>query len=315
MTSSRLRRVLLFGLLGLILLTGAAAWISECLLTGPKPAAIGPPPPDLHGEQVSFASASGATIHGWYAAGAQGGGAVLLLHGVYSNRLAMLPRARWLHALGYAVLLIDFQASGESSGDAVTFGWREAKDAAAAVAYLRSRAPGERIGVIGTSMGGAATLLADPPLSVDAVVLEQVYPTIDQATRNRIAIYLGSHMTWLAPAMLTPTSWRLGLRPEQLRPIERISAFAPPKLIVGGDADRHTLPTETMAMYAAAAAPKQLWIVHGAEHVDLYHYAGDDYRQRVGAFLQRWLRPNDDAAAKGAAASPENPVATPETRP
>ncbi|WP_445145243.1 hypothetical protein [Dyella sp. Tek66A03] len=77
---------------------------------------IGPPPPELSATEVRFRSASGGVIHGWFAPGSPGRGAVLLLHGVHANRLAMLPRARWLHSLGYSVLLIDFQAAGESDG-------------------------------------------------------------------------------------------------------------------------------------------------------------------------------------------------------
>ena len=40
----------------------------------------------------------------------------------------MVNRARFLHAAGYAVLLIDLQAAGESPGKAVTLGYREAND-------------------------------------------------------------------------------------------------------------------------------------------------------------------------------------------
>ena len=43
-------------------------------------------------------------------------GAVVLMHGVKGNRLAMLRRARLLHAEGFGVLLFDFQAHGESAG-------------------------------------------------------------------------------------------------------------------------------------------------------------------------------------------------------
>ena len=57
-------------------------------------------------------------LSGWFIAGRPGGGAVVLMHGVRGNRLAMLRRARLLHAEGFSVLLFDFQAHGESTGAA-----------------------------------------------------------------------------------------------------------------------------------------------------------------------------------------------------
>jgi alpha/beta superfamily hydrolase len=51
----------------------------------------------------------------------------------------MVNRARFLHAAGYTVLLIDFQASGESPGKAVTFGYREANDVKASLRYLHQQ--------------------------------------------------------------------------------------------------------------------------------------------------------------------------------
>lgn len=44
-----------------------------------------------------------------------------------------------------------------------------------------SNAPGEKIGAIGQSLGGAAALLCPRPLQVDALVIEAVYPDIDGA--------------------------------------------------------------------------------------------------------------------------------------
>jgi hypothetical protein len=131
-------------------------------------------------------------------------------------------------------------------------------------------------------------LLANPPLRVDAVVLEQVYPSIDKAVNDRLLIHLKGGV-WLTPLLLKSLAWRTGAKAWQLRPIDHIAKLDVPKLLVVGSADRHTHLDESLAMYAAAAEPKALWIVEGAQHVDLYRYGGDGYRQRVGTFLSKWL--------------------------
>ena len=289
-------RIATYGCIALPVLLVTAGWVAEGLLISPQSTVVGAAPADLPFESVSIQSLSGATLRGWFLAGSPGRGAVLLLHGVRANRLAMLPRARWLHELGYSVLLIDFQAAGESSGPWITFGLRESDDAVSSVAYLRSRLPHERIGVIGVSMGGAATLLAHPPLRVDAVVLEQVYPSIDKAVNDRLLIHLKGGV-WLTPLLLQSLTWRTGVKAAQLRPIDHIAKVDVPKLLVVGSADRHTHLDESLAMYAAAAEPKELWIVEGAQHVDLYRYGGDGYRQRVATFLSKWLRRTEPPGA------------------
>jgi predicted alpha/beta hydrolase len=131
-------------------------------LSRPVPVPIGAPPPDLSAQSVEFASRSGSSIHGWLSTAKAGRGAVLLLPGVRANRRSMVGCAQLLHAAGYSTLAIDFQATGESPGDAITFGWRERLDVLAAVEMLRRSLPGESIAIIGTSLGGAATLLAVP---------------------------------------------------------------------------------------------------------------------------------------------------------
>jgi fermentation-respiration switch protein FrsA (DUF1100 family) len=210
---------------------------------------------------------------------------VLLLPGVRANRLSMVDRARFLRAAGYSVLLIDFQATGESPGDAVTFGWREREDVRAAVAYLRAQCAPEPVALIGTSLGGAAALLATPPLQVDALVLEAVYPTLAEATRNRVELRLGRLGRPLAPLLLMQLGPRLGVTAAQLRPIDHVGAVRAPVFVVAGAVDRHTTPAETRRLFAAAPEPKSLWLVDGAAHVDLHRHAGREYERRVLAFL------------------------------
>src|SRR5207237_9165795 len=138
-------------------------------------------PEGLEAQEVAFPSQSGSSVKAWFMLGKKGGGAVLLLHGMRDDRRSMLGRARFLHDAGFTVLTPDFQAHGESPGRYVTFGALESLDAKAALTFLREHARGERVGVIGVSMGGAASLLGSQPLEADAMVLESVYPTLRKA--------------------------------------------------------------------------------------------------------------------------------------
>lgn len=266
-------------------------WFAGARLSAPASASVGALPSDLTGRNVEFSSESGSTIRAWYLPGRPGAGAVLLLHGVRANRLAMLGRARFLSRAGFAVLLFDFQAHGESPGAHITFGQLESRDAQAAVRFLRATAPGENIGVIGVSLGGAAALLATPTLDVDALVLEMVYPTIEQAVKDRLRIRLGSWGGALSPLLTYQLKPRLGVSPEALRPIERVAQIDRPKLFIAGDQDQHTTIEESRELFARAREPKELWIVPRAAHIDLHQFSQTEYEHRVEAFFVKYLRP------------------------
>ncbi len=254
--------------------------------------AVAPPPARLDAQEVDFPSASGSRIHAWYAAGRHGAGAVLLLHGVGADRRAMLRRAEFLHAAGFAVLAPDFQAHGESSGDHVTYGALESLDAHAALEWLRARAPGERIGAIGVSMGGAAALLGPQPLAVDALVLESVYPTFRDAVADRLEAWagpLGALGRHIAPLLIRLVGPHVGVDARALRPIERIAESRAPLLLLAGTADPYTHLHESVALFLRSRAPKEMWAIRGAKHEDLYEYVGEEYERRVGGFLASHL--------------------------
>jgi len=203
----------------------------------------------------------------------------------------MVGRAEFLHANGYSVLLVDLQAHGESEGDQITFGLLEAEGVHSAVEFLRDRLPGEPIGAIGTSLGGAACLLGSEPLQVDALVLEAVYPDVKQAIRNRLQIRFGWVGGWLAPLLTVQIRPRLGIDAEQLRPVDRISDIVAPVLIVAGEKDRRTSLAESSALYSAAPNPKEMWVIPGAFHVDFHRHAPDAYETRVLEFFGKHMRP------------------------
>ena len=265
-------------------------WNIGSVLVSPANQPIGNPPANLKIETVEFPSASGALIHGWFVAGDPGRGAVILLHGVHANRRVMLGRADFLSRAGYAVLLFDFQGHGESLGTNITFGYLESRDATAAVEFIRQKIPGEKIGVIGVSLGAASALLAEPPLPVNALVLESSFPTIYQATEDRMRErfgFLGRLATPLLTCQLRP---RLGLGLDDLRPIEHAGKISTPKFFIAGTTDKLTTIEESKALFAVAAEPKQCWWLDGAAHVDMHAFARAEYERRVGEFLAQHLK-------------------------
>jgi len=116
----RLRRGALAAAATVLAVVGGSL-VAGQLLIGPDQHPVGPPPADLAARDVVVPVGGGRGVHGWLAPGRPGRGGVLLVHGLGSDRRSMLPRARWLHGLGYTVLLVDLRGHGESPGSKRSF--------------------------------------------------------------------------------------------------------------------------------------------------------------------------------------------------
>lgn len=283
------RRLLALLAIGLSLTAVGGLVVGEWL-TRPVRSVIGPPPAGLRAEEVRLEVAPGQAIVGWFLPGRPGEGAMLLLHGVRGNRLQMLARARWLQREGIASLLVDLPAHGESDGERIGFGRLEAPAVEAALAWLRSRCPGERIGGLGVSLGGASLLFAERQPELQALVLESVYPSIDAAVHDRLAMRLGdAAATLLSPLLLAQIPLRLGFGTDRLRPVDAIADVRAPLIVASGTEDLHTRWPETEALFTAGREPKSLWPVPGAAHVDLHAFAPAAYEARLAPWLHQQL--------------------------
>ena len=121
-----MKRVVTILLVALIVLCTSVLCIGW-ILGRPVQTKIGNPPRDLNAESVEFPSDSGTIVKGWWCQIEQSQHVILLLPGIRANRLSMLDRARFLRRAGYSTLLIDFQATGETKGEHITFGWKESQ--------------------------------------------------------------------------------------------------------------------------------------------------------------------------------------------
>lgn len=276
--------------LAFLILNLIVLWNIGGVLIAPANHPIGNPPADIPVQSVEFPSASGATIHAWFATNAQPKGVIVLMHGIHADRTTMTPRAEFLYRAGYDVLWFDFQGHGESIGSHITAGYLESRDAAAAVDCVRTHFPGEKIGVIGVSLGGAAALEAKPPLPVDALVIESCYPTIYHAIDNRIVDRLGPLGHLCTPLLTWQLRPRLGIGPDDLCPIKDAANISVPKFFISGDADVDTPASEAKALYAAAAGPKQFWLLEKAGHQDLYGFTPAEYKKRILNFFATNLK-------------------------
>ena len=169
--------------------------LSKLMVVGARlPLTRTPAEAGLAFEDVSFTSTDDVELKGWFVPADDTGKpapTVLFVHGWLWNRMGnvagrvpfadrdvdFLPPTKTLHDAGFNVLLFDLSNHGESDRRLpMTFGPLEARDYVGAVRYLRTRpdVDGERIGAVGTSMGGNVALIGSVEvLPIKALLLVQ----------------------------------------------------------------------------------------------------------------------------------------------
>jgi dipeptidyl aminopeptidase/acylaminoacyl peptidase len=211
----------------------------------------------------------------------------------------MLPEIRILSAAGFGVLAFDWPGDGASEGEAL-WGPVDRQALAAAIDWLSARPDVDprRLGGLGFSIGGyvmAQVAAKDPRLR--AVVLLATPTDYAELTHWQ-------HRQWglLSELPAELALRRSGMRTADLRPIDVLGEIAPrPLMLVRGSADDIVPEYMTRALYAAARAPKSLWIIPGAKHGGYAQAAPSEYRSRLVQFFSDNLAISDaPASAPGA---------------
>lgn len=218
---------------------------------------------------------------------------VLLFHGVADNRVGDLGVADFLLRAGYGVVMMDSRAHGESEGDIATYGWKERDDVRAIVTSLENEVHPRCVFAFGVSMGGGIALQAaavEPRIA--AVAAEAPFSSFREASYD----YAGFHRSpWLGRILFRTivemgflvTKKMAGFNASDVSP-EKSVAQRPFPILLISDGDDVVLPLRhQQIIFAAAAGPKEIWIVPGAIHASAMGVAPEEYERRVLAFFEK----------------------------
>jgi dipeptidyl aminopeptidase/acylaminoacyl peptidase len=255
-------------------------------------------------EPVSFPTADGLTLRGWFIPAAtalrerlqQGEMAwntcatILVGHGYPFDKANILRHALFLHPR-FHLLVFDFRYFGESDGAYTTAGLLETRDVQAAVEYVKSRSDvnPERIGALGFSMSASAFILTRHP-DVKAIVADSPYATLEGLIARQF-FFLPGFTKWPLVALTKLyAGLLLGVRVGDAAPADVVQDLNAPLLLIHGDADSQIPIEHSRTIYAKADHGKtQLWIVPGADHGFAHGLEGYRYEVRVRQFFEQNL--------------------------
>lgn len=245
-------------------------------------------------ESVEVAAPDGVRLSGWLLHPERWRGeAALVLHGFVDSRAAMLDHARLLLRHGYAVLAPDSRGHGESGGNAVSFGLREADDVTAWADWLCGRLGIDAFIGVGQSMGAAVLINALPrERRLARIVAESPFTSFREAAYDRLA-GRARVPRWVAHWLFRPIGelaflyvrWRYGFNLHKTRPVDALRRSAQPILLIHGARDQAILAGHSRRLHAAAASDVEYWEVEGAGHTEPIRVAAAEYERRVIAWL------------------------------
>jgi len=285
-------------LLGIVLIVFFLSLILVYINTHPPKYPLHIPPSMYKAdyEDVSFTGRDGIVLKGWLIRPVPARAAtpaIIICHGVSANKSDFTELAVHLSRRGYAVLLFDFRAHGESGGSRTSLGYHEQEDTLAALSYLKTRddVDPRRIGIYGFSLGGSTAILAAAKFEgFRAVVADSAFTSLKDQAKTAITDFYHLPSFPFLPIIVLAYEVYFQAPVDAVSPVESIAMLSPtPVLIISGEEDK-LIPVENgRRLYAAAQEPKELWIIPGADHGGTLVAAGDAYEKRVGGFFDKYL--------------------------
>ena len=225
---------------------------------------------------------NGKRLHAWWIPTAGPAPVVIVLHGWGGNSGDMLPIAPGLADSGFHSLFLDARRHGQSDFEDFMSMPRFAEDLEAAVGDMLERDDVTAIGVIGHSVGAAASIYAaaNNP-AIDAVVAVASFAHPAEMMRENFPF--PAPVTW---ALLQVVERMIGHRYDDIAPRSRISDVEVPVMLMHGDED-DVIPFQDSIDLHDQLPGSQLLIVPGGTHSDLEAF--EAFFPTVDEFLQGHL--------------------------
>lgn len=255
------------------------AWRFQQRLAFPGPSGTLPAPAEFgmpDGRIVSFETADGVRISGWYlppAPAAPKGTpspALIWFHGNIETVGSIASVIRDFRPRGIAVLAIDYRGYGQSEGEPTEEGVYRDAEAAWDWLVMQPEVDSTRVAVYGRSIGSAIGLHLATRRAVRAVIVESAFTSGIEMARE--------HGALVSPALMDVS----------LDNLDRAGRLQVPLLVIHGSDDR-LAPIAMGRAIADTGRAEEFLVLDGATHSTMYERGGDRYRAAVQAFLNRHL--------------------------
>jgi uncharacterized protein len=213
---------------------------------------------------------------------------IILLHGIKGKKEHWIGTAKWLNENGYATLIPDHRAHGESEGQYITFGYKEKQDVSAWANALQKRFPNVSIGIWGNSLGGAIglqALAADKRFTFG--IIESTFADLNDVVFAYGSRLFGLRYRFLSNRIVARAGIFANFEPQAVKPAQSAKNIHQPILYLHGTADDNINIQHGYRIFRNLASPhKRLFVVEGGKHWGLAYTAGKAYSKTLLQFLK-----------------------------
>jgi uncharacterized protein len=218
----------------------------------------------------------------------------ILVHGYTDNAIRMLMIGHlYNHEMNYNVILPDLHAHGQSEGEAIQMGWKDRLDVIKWIDVAKGLY-GDSINIVvhGISMGAATTMMVSGeklPASVKCFVEDCGYTSVwdefSQELKKRFDLPEFPLMNSTSLLCKIKYGWTF----REASALNQVSKCHLPMFFIHGNADTYVPTWMVYPLYKAKPAPKEIWIVQGAEHAKSYKQNPKMYLAKVRAFTNSYI--------------------------
>lgn len=217
---------------------------------------------------------------------------VMLVHGYRDVPINILTYALPYIDRGYNIFYLEQRAHGDSEGSYIGMGYPEHFDLLDWIDVIVERDPNASIVLHGHSMGAATILMATgekslPPNIICSIADCGFSSVFAQFTFNlkhlfHLPAFPSLYAADLASRLITGLNFRKG------NVIKYVKKSHTPTFFIHGDCDVFVPTSMVFELYNAAKCEKQLYVAHGAAHVDSQYIDPELYYKQVFAFIDKY---------------------------
>lgn len=217
---------------------------------------------------------------------------IILVHGLGGNRWTNYPIATMFLENGYNVISYDQRSSGENTAKYTTYGYLESHDLKDCVSYLKDNINDNKIGVWGTSFGGATAgiylgsdhanknvdfAILDCPISNMSYMLSTEMEKMEIGIPVDFMMFMGNLIT----------KAKLGFSYDDTNVCNYIDKTKVPLLIISSRADKVTPYFMSEDIYNSVKHNhKKIFTVEDSAHAEIFFDYPTEYEANILEFIE-----------------------------
>lgn len=251
----------------------------------------------IQAEHFFVSTEDGLKISAWEVEADNPKAVIVCLSGIHNPSAAIyFGHARYFKKNGYATVLFDMRAHGQSDGDMICLGYKEHLDTKAIVNHIKSdpKYQGVPIVVFGLSMGGATAInsIGEIP-EIDGLISLSAYSSWEDVFYDEMASGSPDFMAAMVKPIVPLISWiKFGVNPYRVRPVSEIEKLGDrPALLMHSTGDYQVPFSNFERLTEHAPAHVETFVRDSDQHFVAHNFANPEkdpeYAYTILDFLER----------------------------